>query len=226
MLVLGIETSTDVCSVGLATEQGACGKKDIRESRIHSEKILILIKELLISEKLGLNRLDGIAVSGGPGSFTGLRIGMSTAKGLCYSLSKALVVVNTFEAIALSVFASFPEIKRAIIIEDAKQGEFYKAIYENLNGSPIEILSTRVESNLNSMSYTEQDIIVTDKVDFLKTKIEKNISIVNIFEYCRGDVIAELGVSKLKKGELSSLNNAEPLYLKNFKIKDPVLKVS
>jgi tRNA threonylcarbamoyl adenosine modification protein YeaZ len=78
-------------------------EKSLTETHIHSEKLLTLIQELCDEQKLKLSQLDGVAVSIGPGSFTGLRIGLSTAKGLCFALEKPLIAVPTFVSIAKSV---------------------------------------------------------------------------------------------------------------------------
>ena len=131
MTILGIETSTAVCSVGLANEFDLRAEKSIIETHIHSEKLLTLIQELCDEQKMKLSQLDGVAVSIGPGSFTGLRIGLSTAKGLCFALEKPLIAVSTFASIAKSVTISHPEYARIIVCIDAKQREYYIGVYEH-----------------------------------------------------------------------------------------------
>ncbi len=130
MTVLGIETSTAVCSVGLVNESGMRIERSLVESHIHSEKLLTLIQDVCEDQKMALSKLDGVAISIGPGSFTGLRIGLSTAKGLCYVLGKPLVAVPTFEAIATCVCMSHPGCVRVIVCVDAKQGDYYFCVYE------------------------------------------------------------------------------------------------
>ncbi len=86
MTILGLETSTAVCSVGLYREDKHDVEVSLRESHIHSEKLLTIVQQALRSGETTLEQLDAIAVSIGPGSFTGLRIGLSTAKGLSFAL--------------------------------------------------------------------------------------------------------------------------------------------
>ena len=99
-VILNIETATKVCSVTLAIDGIV---KSIRESYVansHSELITIFSKEAIEEAGLGFNDLDAVAVSMGPGSYTGLRIGVSTSKGFCYALDKPLIAVNTLQAMA------------------------------------------------------------------------------------------------------------------------------
>ncbi len=100
MIILGLETSTAVCSVGLFRDGLPEIERSIRESHIHSEKLLSLVQEVIQAAGVSLDRVDAIAISIGPGSFTGLRIGLSTAKGLSFALDKPIVAVATFEAMA------------------------------------------------------------------------------------------------------------------------------
>jgi tRNA threonylcarbamoyladenosine biosynthesis protein TsaB len=115
MTVLGIETSTAVCSVGLANDSGSCTEQSLVESHIHSEKLLTLVRGVCEDQKFALSQLDSVAISIGPGSFTGLRIGLSTAKGICYSLGIPLIAVPAFEAIADAVFACHPKFDRVVV---------------------------------------------------------------------------------------------------------------
>ncbi|MEX0602753.1 MAG: tRNA (adenosine(37)-N6)-threonylcarbamoyltransferase complex dimerization subunit type 1 TsaB, partial [Bacteroidota bacterium] len=134
MTVLGLETSTDVCSVGLIREQEIRVERSVIESHIHSEKLLTLVQEVLKQAGMALADLEGIGVSVGPGSFTGLRIGLSSAKGLAFALDKPLAAVPTFQAIASAAFERHPDIHRPGIVLDAKQGDFYTAVFERTRG--------------------------------------------------------------------------------------------
>lgn len=220
MIILGIETSTSVCSVGLADDNGARGELSLIESRIHSEKILTLIQSLCKNNNIELDKLEGIAISIGPGSFTGLRIGMSTAKGFCYSLEKSLLAVPTFDAVAKSFFNFRPEEKRAAIIVDAKQGQFYQAVYERKGRLIIPIIFPKIESifPLEELNYKET-VVITDNTDKIKEQGINHNRIEEITNYCRGDFVAEIGVQKLKAKDISDLEMLEPLYLKDFIVK-------
>jgi tRNA threonylcarbamoyladenosine biosynthesis protein TsaB len=233
MTVLGIETSTAVCSVGLSRldnnsigqtkNPGSLTERSIVESHIHSEKLLTLISELCESQNVMLSELDGIAVSIGPGSFTGLRIGLSTAKGLCYSLAKPIIAVPTFEAIAASVFFLQPEFIRVIVSIDAKQGESYRSVYELSEGGIRQSHQIQIQ-NISEVVVTdyEKTIVVTDYADLAKKLYAGSVQIEDVFNYCRGDIVADLAIKKLQAGEINVMEDLEPLYLKDFVVRSHV----
>lgn len=218
MIVLGIETSTAVCSVGLAGARGAPVEQSIVESRIHSEKLLTLVQAVCDAQKLKLVQLDGIAVSIGPGSFTGLRIGLSSAKGLCYALQKPLIAVPTFDAVASAVCNAHPECSTVTVCVDAKQGEYYVGVYER-NGSTVKIGTPVHRDTLRAALaavINPTATIVTDQVEDAR-KISMNSGLIrNILPYCRGGVVASLGYQRLDAGETADLECLEPCYLKDF----------
>ena len=102
-LILNLETATTVCSVSLAKDGELLAFKEINGDYSHAENLTLFIEDVFKQAGLKLNTIDAVAVSKGPGSYTGLRIGVSTAKGLCYSLDKPLIAINTLEHISLSL---------------------------------------------------------------------------------------------------------------------------
>ena len=96
-LILNIETSTKTCSVNLAKNGKSLGINEITRKYVHSEKLHLLIKDLFRSSNLSLKQLNAIGISAGPGSFTGLRIGVATAKGLAFGLDIPLISMNSLE---------------------------------------------------------------------------------------------------------------------------------
>lgn len=102
-LILSIETSTRVCSVALHLDKRLLGVQESFADRSHSKVLLDQVSGVLKQAGYELNQIDAVAVSKGPGSYTGLRIGVSTAKGLCFSLGKPLIGINTLEAMAFEV---------------------------------------------------------------------------------------------------------------------------
>lgn len=208
MTVLGIETSTAVCSVGLINESGLHAERSLVESHIHSEKLLTLIREVCENQKITLPQIDGVAVSIGPGSFTGLRIGLSTAKGLCYAWGKPLIAIPAFESVAEAVFTSHPQIDRVVVCVDAKQGDYYLGAYEKKNGTLCEFLPVQIGNLIAALSaMTGETVIVTDRIDELKKISDKSGVIENILSYCRGDVIARIAIEKLKDGMKNAPEN-------------------
>jgi tRNA threonylcarbamoyladenosine biosynthesis protein TsaB len=220
MTVLGIETSTAVCSVGLTNESGLHVERSLVESHIHSEKLLTLVRGVCEDQKIRLLQIDGVAVSIGPGSFTGLRIGLSTAKGLCYAWGKPLIAVPAFESVAKAVFISHPKIDRVVVCVDAKQGDYYIGEYKTANSTLCEIIPVQIGNLAAALSVlTEETMIVTDQIDKVKKILDKSGVIENILSYCRGDVIARIAVEKLKGGVKNAPENLEPMYLKDFVVR-------
>ncbi len=217
MTVLGIETSTAVCSVGFVGDRGTRIQKAIIEAHIHSEKLLALIEEVTAEGGGSLSSVDAIAVSHGPGSFTGLRIGLSSAKGLCYALAKPLVTVPTFQAIAAAAFRSDASCGKILVALDAKKGDFYVGLYANTpDVKEVEgAVLSGIEGIVRKIRSEDPDIIVTDKPEMFHEVVMKRRPR-TAEEFLRGDIVAELGLRKLAKGETADLSAAEPLYLKDF----------
>lgn len=102
-MILCLETATPTCSVALNDGDRTLALRECKGQNAHSEKITIFINEVLSAAGIGYDRLDAVAVSQGPGSYTGLRIGVSTAKGVCYAADKPLLAIDTLEAMAVGM---------------------------------------------------------------------------------------------------------------------------
>ncbi len=126
MLVLGLDTATWFASVGLVGDGRVLAEESRRVQTGHADILLPLVHQLVSRAGLGLTELDGIGVSLGPGSFSGLRVGLNTAKGLCYTLGLALVGVSTLEALAMTVDDWQG---RICVLLDARRKEVYAAVF-------------------------------------------------------------------------------------------------
>ena len=130
-LILNIETSTKTCSVNLSKNGKSLGVNEITgEKYVHGEKLHILIKNLFASLNLSLKQLDAVGISAGPGSFTGLRIGVATAKGLAFGLDIPLISLNSLE-IMINCYHNKSTNDNAIYFPmiDARRKEVYTAGY-------------------------------------------------------------------------------------------------
>ena len=147
--ILNIETSTTNCSVALSKNGTVVGlKEDNSLEYSHAERLHVYIDEVLKTAKVSKDQLEAIAISKGPGSYTGLRIGVSAAKGLCYALSLPLISIPTLEALAHQV-----ENPNGVVVAmlDARRLEVYSAIYD---GNFQETRTTEAEI-ITSESYRE-----------------------------------------------------------------------
>lgn len=219
MIVLGIETSTDVCSVGLAKDGKPLREERVVEERIHSERLLSLVQHLLSSEQIATSQIDAIAVSIGPGSFTGLRIGLSTAKGLCFALNLPLVIVPTFDVIVEAAAAVHTDANNILVALDAKKGDFYSGVFKKRSGSfeAVGMTNLRTEAEVrNEILAGSPLLLITDKEDrFHEVSCEKGGS-ADVQAFCRGDIVAQIGSSKALAKQFTDPESCEPMYLKDF----------
>ena len=221
-MVLGLETSTAVCSVGLSRDGALDMERSMRESHIHSEKLLSLVQEVIHAGGVSLSQVDVVAVSIGPGSFTGLRIGLSTAKGLSFALEKPIVAVSTFEAMAESARRRHPAATSVSVIIDARGEEWYRGRYRVSQGflsaeDPVTIKSI---SELSAESEGDGSaIILTDKPDSLARIVKGGFVIEDVHSSCRGDMVASVGYQKAAKGDFADVPSLEPMYLKDFVVR-------
>lgn len=223
MTVLGLETSSGVCSAGLADEHRLRGSKTLSEGTIHSEQLLALVRSLLDENQIALSQVDAVAVSSGPGSFTGLRIGFSAAKGICFATAKPLVVVSTFEALAHSALQKIaPNAQNIVVALDAKKGDFYAGLFHSGPDGVVPVSETILLAE-QSMSArfpkSPGTVILTDSVERIRPLVSSKAELLDVADHYRGEMIASLGVRMALRGATVEGEEAEPLYLKDFIVK-------
>ncbi len=132
-LILHIETATGICSAGISRGDQMLSLQSTAEGYQHASRITLLIEQCLKEAGCGLAELDAVALSSGPGSYTSLRVGTATAKGICYSLDKPLIVVDTLQALALASLRREQEDALYFPMIDARRMEVYTAGYDAAN---------------------------------------------------------------------------------------------
>ena len=142
--ILNIETSTRVCSVALTLEGEVVAIEESNEKNSHAENITLFSEKVVTNTGITFRDLDAIAVSKGPGSYTGLRIGVSTAKGFCYALDIPLIAVGTLDALASGMISQIEDSGNSLFVPmiDARRMEVYSAIFDN---KLYEIRETKAE---------------------------------------------------------------------------------
>ena len=220
--ILHIETSTKQCSVALAYRGKPLSSRVLNsESFSHNEKLHLFISEVLEEANLKPKQLDAISVSKGPGSYTGLRIGVAAAKGFCFALDIPLIALNSLEILVQGVTQA--EVELIIPMMDARRMEVYTAIFD---GSKNWINQTSALV-LNQDSFKE---IVKDKtVLFLGNGTNKfqelipEINLTHSFENNFPNAIdmVELTWEKYISEDFESLAYFEPFYLKDFQTTTP-----
>ncbi|MDB4303516.1 tRNA (adenosine(37)-N6)-threonylcarbamoyltransferase complex dimerization subunit type 1 TsaB [Desulfosarcina sp.] len=214
-LILNIETATTNCSVSLSNDGKTIDlKEDYNNSFSHAERLHVYIKTLLEENNVESQQLNAIAVSKGPGSYTGLRIGVSAAKGLCFALNIPLISISTLESLAHQVSISEGNI---VSMLDARRMEVYSAVFDFDHEQVRSIQAEIIEAN-SFNTYLEKG-----KVSFIGTGVEKTQSTINHpnanfieNKLPSANEMSLLSYHKFKKNDIEDVAYFEPYYLKDF----------
>lgn len=218
MKVLGIDTSTPCGSIGLMDGKSVISEYLLNISVTHSERLLGAIDLVLRKAGCALDDLDGFAISLGPGSFTGVRIGVSTVKGLAYAVQKPVAGVSTLDVLASQVSPT-PYLICPII--DARKGEVYSAFYRYEELDRLKRLSEfqAIRPGVLSRMLNERTIFLGDGVMAYGDDLRNWLKAFAIFSpptlhIPHGSAVAGLGVELLLRGEVLDLATFTPLYLR------------
>ena len=227
--ILSIETSTSICSVAIHEQGELLALAEIKEPGAHAEKLLLLVDEVFEKAGLSFADLDAVAVSQGPGSYTGLRIGVSTAKGIAYALEIPLIGINTLQAMAASQSVAPGDYVVAVL--DARRKEVYTQTFgDSLQElSPIEAVVLE-EGVFGSILEKGRVYFVGDGVEKVKEEV-KSANALFIADWAISISAKNMGVlasEKHARQEWEDLAYFVPNYLKEFKAlqstKNPLLK--
>ena len=218
-LILNVDTATKVCSVCVAKNGKTLAVKEVGGDYSHAENLTVFIDEVIKESGIFLNQLDAIAVSKGPGSYTGLRIGVATAKGLCYGLNKPLIAVNTLEA--LSLHFALEEYEGQFLTApmlDARRMEVYTAIY-NSRGEEIEQTTAKIidEQSFSELLESNKIIFVGDGVEKCKEVIGGSQNAVYLPDILPSAAnMIQLSEKAFNDKRFEDIAYFEPFYLKDF----------
>ena len=217
MRVLGIDTSTATASVGVRVGDSVVAEESQTASRSHTVSLLDLIDVVLRRAGLTVGDLDAIAVSNGPGTFTGLRISLSVAKGLAYASGAQVVGIPTLEALARTVAGE--DIPICALL-DARKGEVYAACFQP---GPRGLRRLTADMLLTPEALLEHlpapCVVLGDGLwryqDFLRQRVRTPLRLLPPEAYGpRGGVVATLGSERLRAGSSGDLARLEPAYIR------------
>ncbi len=230
-VILNIETSTSVCSVVLSVDGKAVSTIESHTINSHAEHITLFSQKVIADSNLNFSNLDAVSVSKGPGSYTGLRIGVSTAKGYCYALSIPLISVDTLTAMAIGISNLFDHDKALNNVLycpmiDARRMEVYTALF-TANLEKVEPVTAKI---IDNSSFNEQ--LVSNKIVFAgdgaakcKEALKQKPNAIfydNFFNSAKyQSAIAE---QKYLTGDFENTAYFEPYYLKEFIAGKPRVK--
>ncbi len=225
-LILNIETSSTSCSVCLSKDGAVQDFRIDNERNSHARMITVLVDELLSANNVSYRQLEAIAVSAGPGSYTGLRIGVSAAKGFCYALNKPLIAIPTLQLIAEGIKQKVAgDAHFYLPLIDARRMDVYAAVYsvegEELLPAGFFALD---EEFLSMLSQYENIVVGGDAVEKSKAVLagSRFAFVEEIFP--SANYMVAIAESKFNKGELADIAYFEPMYINEFQAKLPKAK--
>ncbi|KAA5538338.1 tRNA (adenosine(37)-N6)-threonylcarbamoyltransferase complex dimerization subunit type 1 TsaB [Paenimyroides baculatum] len=212
--ILNIETATKNCSVSLSKNGQTFAIKEVSEEQFsHAEKLHLFIKEVLATENISLENLNAVAVSKGPGSYTGLRIGVSAAKGLCYALNIPLIAVDT-----LAVLAEKVSINSGIIIPmiDARRMEVFTQMFDK-DYAPLSVAEALIVDETAFADITEYIHLIGDGALKCKIVLTDNKFIYHEdVVYPSANEMSRISYKKYVENTFEDVAYFEPYYLKDF----------
>ncbi|MDP1728377.1 MAG: tRNA (adenosine(37)-N6)-threonylcarbamoyltransferase complex dimerization subunit type 1 TsaB [Bacteroidota bacterium] len=218
-LILCIETSTEVCSVALAQNGKTIGLLHIEQGNEHASKLNGLVQELLLKAGYGLNQLDAVAVCKGPGSYTGLRVGVSAAKGFCYALDIPLIAIDSLTSLAAYFVQHNNLDQNALLIPmiDARRMEVYTAVFnQKLNMlAPIEAKVIGQDSFTELLNRQEL-VFFGNGAEKCKANITHKNAVFVDGIHCSASGLCLLANEAFINNSFENVAYFEPYYLKDF----------
>ena len=219
MRLLSIDTSTRGCSVAVHDNDVLLAGYDLYTDKSSSAMLTTLIKNAVEHAGFALSDLDAVVVAKGPGSYTGLRVGVSTAKGLCYALDKPLIAINTLEAMAQQVIPFFSEEVLFCPMIDARRMEVYTSVFDS-NGAVVQETKAVImdEHSFEELLRDRKVVFFGDGAAKCKALLSGNPNAIFLKEQIRpsAKTVGDLAVKLFAENNFEDLATFEPYYLKDF----------
>lgn len=222
-VILCIETGTDICSVGIARDGEPVLLRESGEGRDHARKVGVFVDELLRETGISCDDIDAVAVGKGPGSYTGLRIGVSFAKGLCYGAGKPLIAVGSLDAL---VQVAREDYEAGIIdidgweqaalcpMVDARRMEVYAQVFDSAGNRLTDVAAEIIDERSFAVWRKNGKLVVFGNGAAKCAEVLPDVALANVVPSARG--IAPLAQLAFERGEFENMAYFEPFYLKDF----------
>ena len=216
--LLTIDTTTELATVCISKDEQVLAYEQNHSQRDHAAFVQPAIKRLSEQTGVKLKSIECVAVAGGPGSYTGIRVGMASAKGLCYALNVPLIIINTLEAMALSAIMEFKETSETIYCPmiDARRMEVFTAVYDKELTEGITTKSLILHKDSFKDIEPEKKMLFTGsgakKCELLLERENVRFEQVEI----KAEALAKIAAQKYKRSEFSDIHLSEALYIKDF----------
>lgn len=220
MKILALDSSGLVASIAIASEEALLSEYTVNYKKTHSQTLLPMLDEIVRMVGLDLSEVEAIAITAGPGSFTGLRIGSATAKGLGLALDKPIIEVPTVDALAYNLYGSD---KMICPIMDARRDQVYTGLYE-FTDNELAVISPQkavsIDQIIDEINLAGREtIFLGDGVPFQKDRIASRMKVEYSFAPLhmnrqRAGSVAALGFEYYKKGMVVTAAQHQPIYLR------------
>jgi tRNA threonylcarbamoyladenosine biosynthesis protein TsaB len=227
--ILNIDTATDICSIAVS-QAGKMLSLVEEANNNHASRITLMIEEALKEAKINIKDLAAVAMSNGPGSYTSLRVGTSTAKGICYALDIPLIAVDTLTSLAYAAFREM-ELENALYCPmiDARRMEVYMILFEN-EGSLLKIIeplnNVIIDENAFQNYFEEgKKIILTGNGAAKCMAVINSVNILHVDKSCSAQNLIPLSTEAFLKSEFVDVAYHTPQYLKSPNITTPKVRL-
>ena len=224
-LILSLETATSSCSVALSLNGEVLACRELNERNVHASYITVFVDAVLKEAGRKMKDVDAVAVSRGPGSYTGLRIGVSTAKGLCYALDIPLISVNTLEAMAAGLSKSGRFDKEVLFCPmiDARRMEVFTAVF-NSKGKEISPVEAKIidEASFSELLSNHKIIFFGDGAEKCERVLGENENALFVTDFVNSAKdLVDIAGHKFQERNFENTAYFEPFYLKDFLTTQP-----
>ena len=220
--LLLIESSNEICSVALSQEKSIIQEKYIDKPNSHSVYLAPFVNEVLNNARMSINELDGVVISDGPGSYTGLRIGSSLAKGICLGAGIPLMAVSTLKGLAKKALNDYPSVDQAIALVDARRSDAYVGVYNQQLKPLIKEQFITINSELK-IEKSNAVVVGSGAMKFInELDVKKELKHSESVLYAK-DLLDE-AMLKWAKQDFVDLTSYEPNYIKSVFVTKPKSK--
>ncbi len=220
--LLLIESSNEICSVALSQEKSIIQEKYINKPNSHSVYLAPFVNEVLNNATMSINELDGVVISDGPGSYTGLRIGSSLAKGICLGAGIPLMAVSTLKGLAKKALNDYPSVDQAIALVDARRSDAYIGVYNQQLKPIIKEQFITINSELK-IEKSNAVVVGSGAMKFInELDVKKELKHSESVLYAK-DLLDE-AMLKWAKQDFVDLTSYEPNYIKSVFVTKPKSK--
>lgn len=215
--ILQIDTATEICSVSVSLNGNTLNSFEASESNVHASKLTLIIDKILQDSGISYGDLSAVCVSKGPGSYTGLRIGVSSAKGLCYGLDIPLLAINTLDMMFLGYNKSTDEETIYVPMLDARRMEVYLEIFD-ANGVLLVPTQAKIIDSSSFEDFADRKLVLfgSGAAKLKETFSESSNIFIDVNFQHSSSNMSQLAFSKFNNNDFEDLVYFEPYYLKEF----------